>query len=119
MDSTVIFLISIALVILIIYLATPTIPIQEKFTTCENNPYSPRNMETIEPKKRVRFSEDENINIPLESQLVPRVMKNPGELNNWKRYYLNKFDKGSVKRDINFEGTQVRNYLDSIKYFHN
>ena len=35
------------------------------------------------------------------------------------RFYKNKFSSGSVPNDTNFEGTNVRNYLDSITYFQN
>ena len=119
MDHTAIFLISIGLVVLITCLAIPQLPSKEHFTVCENNPYRPINMETLKSKKKVRFASDLIPLEPLESQLVPRVTKHPEEIQNWKSYYLNRFEKGSVETDTNFEGTQVKNYLDSINFFHN
>tara|TARA_B100000768_G_scaffold150332_1_gene145055 strand:+ start:239 stop:544 length:306 start_codon:yes stop_codon:yes gene_type:complete len=37
----------------------------------------------------------------------------------WKDYYRKKFLKGKVKYPDNFEGTQIRNYLDNMCYLKN
>tara|TARA_B100000123_G_scaffold88666_1_gene64349 strand:- start:648 stop:1022 length:375 start_codon:yes stop_codon:yes gene_type:complete len=124
MESTSIFLICIAIVILITICATRCLntQTQENFTTCPDNKFRKQTFlkkDNNKSKNKVIFSEDEDINVHKENPLVPRIVKQPGEFNNWKSFYMNKFLPSSVKEDSNFEGTRVRNYLDSIKYFHN
>lgn len=124
MDSTIIFLVSIFLIVGIACLTGYYTQPIEKFTSCPDNPYRKKSIlksPTVEKKenKRVTFSEDEDINYHLTFPLVPRQVKYSGEVNNWKQFYKGKFNPGLVPRDGNFQGTTVRNYLDSIKYFHN
>ena len=42
-----------------------------------------------------------------------------GELKGWKNFYRKKFLKGNVEYTDNFEGTQIRNYLDNLCFFKN
>ena len=69
--------------------------------------------------KLFSLGEDEDINFHLNNPLVPRIVKQRGETRNWKTFWKNKFMPGKVPKDDNFEGTSVKNYLDSIRYFHN
>ena len=62
------------------------------------------------------------IKIPVDLKVpikIPLKSRNVKETKGWKTFYQNKFLGGTVKEDTNFRGTSVRNYLDSIKYFHN
>lgn len=125
MESTGIFLICIGIVVLITFCASRSLKmeVKENFTTCPDNKYRKQTFlkknNNNKSENKIVFSEDEDINVHKENPLVPRMVKHPGEFNNWKSFYMNKFLPGSVKEDTNFEGTGVRNYLDSIKYFHN
>jgi hypothetical protein len=121
MDSSYIFLTVIGLVVLITYLSTCNFQVKENFTTCPQNKYRKQTIMKKEKNnsstpKKVRFSEDEDINYHSENPLKPRIVREP---KGWKTFFQNKFLKGSVKEDTNFEGTQIRNYLDNIQYFHN
>jgi hypothetical protein len=120
MDSTYIFLIIIGLVVLITYLSTCNFTQQETFTSCPDNKYRKqtiyREKNNNEKETKVIFSEDEDINYNLKNPLKPRILP---KTKGWKTFYQNKFLGGEVSEDMNFEGTSVRNYLDSIKYFHN
>ena len=122
MESTAIFLICIGLVVLITFLSTTSLSV-ENFTTCPDNKYRKHTIfkknNNNDNEKKVTFSEDEDINVHLNNPLVSRIVKHPGEKQNWKTFYKNKFSSGSVPNDTNFEGTNVRNYLDSITYFQN
>ena len=132
MDSTLIFVSVIAIVVLITVFSCygnsnlqMINPIRENFNACPLNPYRPRSIPYPDYKKEqeeidgVKYGEDEDINFHLVNPLVPRVTKQPGENNSWRTFCRDKFMKGKVPEDKNFEGTQVRNYLDSIQYFSN
>ena len=130
MDSTLTFIAIIAIVILIVVFAcqnnNSTAPsITEKFTTCPENKYRPRPLKYpdygVEEEKEygIKYGQDEDINYHIVNPLVPRKTKFPREKSNWKTFWKGKFMPGNVKDDTNFEGTQVRNYLDSIRYFNN
>ena len=123
MDSTIIFLVSIFLIVGIACLAGYYTQPIEKFTTCPDNPYRKKRIlkSPLLKKKKINASRFQKMKILTTSHfpLVPRQVKYSGEVNNWKQFYKDKFNPGLVPRDGNFQGTTVRNYLDSIKYFHN
>ena len=140
MDSSLIFIAVIAIVLLITYCACHPFSTNnssqntnsnsledtvEKFTSCPDNKRRPRpkvypDYKVLqEERDGVKYGEDEDINYHLTNPLVPRTLKYPRERSSWKTFWKQNFMPGQVKRDTNFEGTQIRNYLDSMDYFHN
>ena len=125
MESTLIFVAVIAIVVLITFLSCQKLPLKnqrkETFTTCPQNKYRPREVPAKDytESENIKYGEDEDINYHLINPLVPRITKYPGEKNNWKTLWKKQFMPGKVNEDNNFNGTNVRNYLDSIKYYHN
>ena len=130
MDSSLIFIAVIAIVLLITYCACQPVNTQinvvaENFTSCPDNKKRPRPKVypdygvLQEERDGIKYGEDEDINYHLTNPLVPRTLKYPSEQSSWKTFWKQNFMPGQVKRDTNFEGTQIRNYLDSMDYFHN
>ena len=133
MDSSLIFIAVIAIVLLITYCSCLSsrkpedslAPSMEEFTSCYDNKRRPRprkypNYKLLkEERDGIKYGEDEDINYHLTNPLVPRTLKYPSEKKTWKTFWKQNFMPGKVERDSNFEGTQIRNYLDSIDYFHN
>ena len=132
MDSSLIFITVISIVVLITYcscLGTKKNIYEnqniENFTSCYTNQKRPRpkqyqNYRILQQERDgIKYGEDEDINIHLTNPLVPRILKYPSEQSSWKIFWKQNFMPGKVKRDTNFEGTQIRNYLDSMDYFHN
>lgn len=133
MDSTLIFIAVIAIVVLITVFSCQKPVVnnsknsvtQENFTSCPQNPYRPREQPypnyRLQQEKRtgIVYSEDEDINYHLTNPLVPRITTQPGEKTSWRTFWRGQFMKGNVPEDNNFKGTQIRNYLDSMRYFVN
>ena len=128
MESIILFVAIIAIVVLITLFASyfPELKVPapsrvESFTSCPHNKYRTRQTPPINyaDLEKVKYGEDEDINFHLNNPLVPRIVKQRGETRNWKTFWKKKFMPGEVPKDDNFEGTSVKNYLDSIRYFHN
>lgn len=133
MDSTLIFIAVIAIVVLITVFACQKpmtdannkINNKETFTSCPQNPYRKRKVPypdyrlLQEERTGIKYGEDEDINYHITNPLVSRITKQPGEKTSWRTFWNSNFSKGNVPKDNNFEGTQIRNYLDSMQYFVN
>ena len=133
MDSTIIFITVISIVVLITVfscqdcktLPNNTFEKMENFSDCDTNPYRPRPKiypdYKLKQEKRtcIKYGEDEDINFRISNPLVPRITQQPGEKTSWRTFWREKFMPGTVPQDNNFEGTQIRNYLNSMQYFLN
>lgn len=68
-------------------------------------------------KNNIEYDKLEGTHYQIKNPLVPIVKRNKI---NWKTFYKNKYQKiDNVKKDDNFDGTVIRNYLDNTKYFLN
>lgn len=135
MESSLIFIAVIAIVLLITYCACNPINTRqnffeedetvEKFISSHNNKKRHR-LKTYpdyrvlqEERDGIKYGEDEDVNYHLTNPLVSRTLKYPREQKTWQTFWKQNFMPGKVKMDSNFEGTQIRNYLDNMVYFHN
>ena len=64
----------------------------------------------------IEYDKLEGTHYQIKNPLIPIVKKNV----NWRTLYESKYQKmDNVKKDDNFDGTVIRNYLDNTKYFLN
>ena len=54
---------------------------------------------------------------PLKTNTIP--LKKEGEYRGWNKYYRENFMGKQVESGDSFAGTNFRNYLDNMKFFHN
>ena len=127
METTNIFLVSIFLVVIITYLGAKRFELNlqnnnsENFTICPEHPFKQPRRGILRKKDKAQqeihpLNKHETI---IDVPLSPKQVRFKVEERSWKHFYKDNYLKGSVGEDKNFEGTNFRNYLDSIKYFRN